>query len=210
MTKTIRFIGDIHGSYGMYAIRVMGVPDSVQVGDFGFGFGQSGSATYIDNVLYKYAQGSHRMIRGNHDNPDEMKKSNHFIPDGTIEGNVMYIGGAASIDKHMRTEGVDFWSKEESSDEELEALVKLYGKTKPNILVTHECPEFFSDRVMVPLVGGIANFRSRTREAFDRMYIVHKPKIHIFGHWHKDVDQVWGKTRMICLGIGSVLDLEVE
>jgi hypothetical protein len=148
------------------------------------------------------------MIRGNHDDPDEAALSSHFIPDGTFEDGIMFIGGALSIDKHMRTEGVDYWSGEESSPMELETLIKKYDEVRPRIVVSHECPEFFAREVMIPLVGGFTGLKSRTRDAFDAMFEIHQPESWIFGHWHRDHTEVYDGTAFTCLGICSTLDLE--
>lgn len=209
MTKTVRFIGDIHGIYGHYLKRLVGVNESVQVGDFGFGFGEAGRAEFIDE-MFSHGLGTHRMIRGNHDDPDEALKSKHFISDGTVEGNVMYVGGAASIDRAYRTEGVSWWANEESTEEELDELVAIYDKARPEILVTHECPEDFAVKTMIPLVHGISNFPSRTRVALQKMHDIAKPRLHIFGHWHVHASQVWKGTVMLCLPELGYADIEVE
>jgi hypothetical protein len=58
---------------------------------------------------------------GNHDNPYMCKQDMvGYISDGTVEGDVMYIGGAWSIDNpvappgwYRRTAGFDWWFDEE-------------------------------------------------------------------------------------------------
>lgn len=209
MTKTVRFIGDIHGAYIPYLSLIEGVKESVQVGDFGLGFGTRGEPTYVDSLFHDY-DGKHRFIRGNHDNPAACKKSSHWISDGHIENDIMFIGGAASIDRAWRTEGKDWWPTEELSIPALEGMIQLYDQVHPNIMVTHECPEFLAKEVMIPLVKGIDNFRSRTREAFDAMFSLRKPETWIFGHWHTPLDYMYRGTRFICLPINGYIDLEVE
>jgi predicted phosphodiesterase len=221
----IRFIGDIHGKYLPYLELTYKAEKSIQVGDFGFGFGTLGAASYVDSMIERdrIIQGNHRMIRGNHDKPAEAMLSKYFIKDGTIEivdgYKIMFIGGAASIDYMYRTEGVSWWRDEELSYEELENLIKIYEEEKPDILITHECPEFFAKDVMIPLVGGISDFKSRTRDALEEMYKIHSPKIHIFGHWHINLDfksplsrftslDGYSNTRFICLNELCYLDLD--
>jgi hypothetical protein len=209
----IRFIGDIHGKYAQYLSLIRSGIDTVQIGDFGVGFGPDGRSEFIDNMISSFGSPgfSHRFIRGNHDDPNEAKKSLHYIPDGTVEGPIMYIGGASSIDREWRTAGIDWWPDEELSYPELEELIASYETVKPDILVTHECPEFFAREAMIPLVNGFINFPSKTRQALDVMYAIHPPKIHIFGHWHKALDYIYPgtETRFICLNELEYIDMEV-
>src|SRR5260221_1403513 len=96
------FIGDIHGDISSYERIVNHFrKPSVQIGDFGFGFGYMREEhNYID------WRPDERFIRGNHDNPAVCAAQNGYIPDGTIEGNTMYLGGAWSIDHAWRTPGI--------------------------------------------------------------------------------------------------------
>ena len=208
----IRFIGDIHGNIPQYLDILDRMPDdvtaSVQIGDFGMGFGPNRRAEVVDPFL-DAIPGIHKFIRGNHDDPDECRRSTHYIEDGSVFGNTMYIGGAASIDKHLRTEGVDWWPGEEASVAELDALITKYEETKPNILVTHECPDFFANEVMIPYVNGYKNFRSMTREALDVMYSIRKPLLHIFGHWHKNLVHDYKGTRFVCLQELAYMDIDI-
>src|SRR5665213_1502007 len=104
-----RIIGDVHGRTLGYLNRITNVERSIQVGDFGFGFGTKGEAKFIDSLIDQMP-GEHLIIRGNHDSPLEIAKSSHYIPDGTVKGSTMFIGGASSIDREYRMPGVDWWS----------------------------------------------------------------------------------------------------
>ena len=205
----IRFIGDIHGKWNEY-VSLLDCERSVQVGDFGMGFANHDSD--MADAMFDIFPGEHRFIRGNHDSPDECRKSTHWIDDGTIEDGIMYIGGASSIDRAWRTAGVDWWHDEELSYEELYQVAEVYAQAKPNILVTHECPEFWATVAMIPLVRGNTNFPSRTRVVLDEMYAAHRPKLHIFGHWHHNlnyVDKGTG-THFVCLNELAFIDINTE
>lgn len=212
MSKKTRFIGDIHGNYIPWIAAAENSMRSVQVGDFGLGFGTKGLAAFVDSVVIDPIPGEHRFIRGNHDALYECKLSKNWIPDGTIEGPVMYIGGAGSIDRAWRTEGLNWWSDEELSISELDQMIETYAQAKPKVLVTHDCSEQFAKRVMMPLVNSTIDFPSRTRDAIDQMYLVKPPEVHIFGHWHHRVDYIDEQTgtRMICLGIDEYIDIDLE
>ena len=194
----MRFIGDIHGHIGPYLNLLTDCAESIQVGDFGLGFGDI-TAARVDDML----TGRHYFIRGNHDNPAECAKSNHWIADGHTERGMMFVGGADSIDKHMRTEGVSWWRDEELSYSDLGRMIEIYYANKPRVMVTHDAP--------AELVARLFNCHdaNRTRSAFDTMLNIHKPDIWIFGHWHRRVDTVVNGTRFICLAELEYIDLEI-
>jgi len=146
-----RIVGDIHGNFNEYSFYTLGIgrtrhmgdpvpPEkSVQVGDFGIGFYTPYWHESVNDWMEVHS--GHRFIRGNHDDPAMCKTMAGYIPDGTIEGDVMYIGGAWSIDREWRTEGKDWWPDEELSMQELEALIDVYRAAKPRVMFTHDCPE---------------------------------------------------------------------
>ncbi len=133
MTLT-RLIGDIHGlvnDYKVYAIGDFAGP-TIQLGDFGIGFGQSDY--WHESINDYHTVGKHRFIRGNHDNPEQCMQMSGCINDGNIEDDVMFIGGAWSIDNpvappgwYRRTAGVDWWFDEGShqSPQDVPGLVYL-------------------------------------------------------------------------------------
>jgi len=204
-----RIIGDVHGKYLSYLKLIENVERSVQIGDFGFGFGTRGEAKFIDSLIDQM-HGENLIIRGNQDPPSEIARSSHFIPDGTIKNSTMFIGGASSIDRQYRIPGVDWWEDEQLSQDELDQLIEVYREKKPRVLITHEAPE-----VLVPILvrdsifGSHVRENSRTRNAFDIMRTIHTPEIHVFGHWHTHMDSVIGGTRFICLNELEYIDLEI-
>jgi len=210
--KNIRFIGDIHGKLDQLD-KIVDHPNVVQIGDFGMGF-QPISALSVDTTITQQRNETNnrfRFIRGNHDDPAECAKSMYWIKDGTIEDNIMYIGGGLSIDKEFRTPGISWWDDEELSIDELYRMIELYELNSPEVMVTHECPESIANHVMIPAVSGHINIPSRTRDAFEVMLAIKPPKIWIFGHWHHSLDWVDSSTgtRFICLNELEYKDLEV-
>lgn len=197
--KTIRFIGDVHGKIGLYRtlLSIEPKPDTtIQVGDMGAGF----------VPLVEDPTNRHRFIRGNHDSPALCKAHPNWIEDGTVEGKMMFIGGALSIDRDMRTEGVDWWSDEELSISELSQIIDKYEATRPEVMVTHDFPESVVPH-MFHWYSKEARFQSRTRQAFDTMFQIHKPNMWIGGHWHFNADKTILGTRFICLNELSFIDI---
>jgi Icc-related predicted phosphoesterase len=211
----IRFIGDVHGKVSVLIDMLNDMPEDVtsviQVGDMGVGFGQSEHwHSRLDEALKSK---NARFIRGNHDDPNECENMESWIRDGHIENDMMFIGGAWSIDRHVRIEGINWWVNEELSYGELGRMVDVYSHVLPNVMVTHDCPrvaatKFFFD-VGRPLYGKEQK-GTRTSYALDSMFEIHKPKIHVFGHWHYDVDEVIDGTRFICLNELSYVDVDVQ
>ncbi len=218
----IRFIGDVHGKFRRYGTILDNSPyPTIQVGDMGVGFrhtqgprtGELCGGPPYDRMVEKDA----RFIRGNHDNPAYASRHTQFIPDGTVEGNMMFVGGALSIDKAYRIEDYSWWPDEELDPVALWQLDTPYQLHKPEIMVTHECPESIAAMIVgqIPDLrnGGAMKmdprFASRTRMAFERMLVVHKPKLWIFGHWHVSFDYLHEGTRFICLPELETIDVDV-
>ncbi|QIG70675.1 putative metallophosphoesterase protein [Rhizobium phage RHph_I1_18] len=205
MTKTW-FIGDIHGYWDRvlepFMEQIGTEAPVIQVGDVGIGFGDDSTAACFDDQFAAYQ--NLVFIRGNHDNPKEIANSSHYIEDGHFDGQIMYIGGANSIDRQWRTEGLDWWPEEELSYEELIDMIDKYAFIKPEVMVTHECPES-----VFAHFPGMYPIPSRTRQALDSMFAIHQPKIHIFGHYHIDFDQVINGTRFICVNQYKAIQLDI-
>jgi hypothetical protein len=199
----MRYIGDVHGKFSQYKnILKLGVP-TIQLGDMGVGFRHCGGprdGEFSANPPYDaMIEGGHRFIRGNHDNPSVCRNHTQCIKDGTVEGDVMYIGGALSIDREWRIEGYSWWADEELSQSELYAMMDIYEAAKPRIVVTHDCPEWVALTMEAMFHRGKLDISSRTRQAFDAMYGLHQPEVWCFGHWHHSFDEVINKTRFVCL-----------
>lgn len=203
--KTIRLIGDIHGDFEAYKELTRGSEFSVQVGDFGIGFA---GPYWHDRTNKFHSDGNHKFIRGNHDNPEKCKEMIGWISDGTIDENgIFYIGGAASIDRSIRTQDVDWWPEEELSIVELNKMIDLYEASTPDIVISHTFPygilrEMFVGESKILL-------KSRTELALQTMFEIHQPSHWIGGHWHMSrVANIMG-TEFRCLNIEEVYDLEL-
>lgn len=208
----IHLIGDIHGSYRHYHRQLDHYgKNTVQVGDLGIGFRRP-DGSYCPNPHYnKMVEGNHRFIRGNHDNPEICKRHTQYIPDGTFEDNIMYCGGAVSIDKEYRTEGYDWWSDEELKWDEFGSIFEEYKEKKPDVVVSHTAPSSLGDALAWASNRGYKlGIPSDTEAAFEHMLSIHKPKLWVFGHWHVNFDYEYNDTRFICLESGFVRTLNTE
>jgi hypothetical protein len=214
-----RLIGDIHGMVNDYKAYSIGNFDgpTIQVGDFGIGFGQSDY--WVESINNFHKDGTHRFIRGNHDKPSMCRSEMvGYIPDGTIENDVMFIGGAWSIDNpdaahgwYRRTEDVDWWADEQCSDEQFYRFIELYSIMKPRVMITHDCPQKISREMFfnTGIVKGV-EYKTRTAQAFDAMLDIHQPDFWVFGHWHHTMRHKYGNTTFMCLGELDYIDVDLS
>lgn len=222
MSKKIRIIGDIHGNkYDYELISSLSLnPDisgSIQLGDFGIGLG--GGDYWHESINSFMLKNKARMIRGNHDHPARCKSEMvGYISDGTVEGDVMYIGGAWSIDNpvappgwYRRTPGLDWWDDEECSDAEFEQFFETYKTVKPRVMITHDGPRKVTYEMFWGsgfITGPV--YPNRTSEWFDRFIDAHRPEFHFFGHWHRSMAYKHGNTTFVCLGELDTIDVDLS
>jgi predicted phosphodiesterase len=100
----IQFVGDIHGNIqAIDALRLNHTQYdlTIQVGDFGIGFGAEGYLGYFDPNLFK-------ILFGNHDNYFTLSQYPHNLGRFGIYNfngyKIFFIGGAWSRDWQCRTE----------------------------------------------------------------------------------------------------------
>ena len=192
-----RIIGDVHGHYKQYHLLLRKAQSTVQVGDFGFKY----------TTLLGVDARRHRILGGNHDNYDEVEKWPHFLGDYGVYsipefGDLFFVRGGVSIDRHLRTEGVNWWAEEELSMAECYAALAEYSKIKPNWVITHECP-----RSIVPYITESSLIiPSRTNQLLEQMFVTHQPNRWVFGHYHKSWNKVINGTHFTCLKELECLD----
>lgn len=214
---TTRFIGDVHGKYGPYKKIIAQRAGTIQVGDMGVGFRRIGG--YRDGEWaqnpphYAMLAGNHRFIRGNHDNPERCRAHSQFIPDGTVDKGVMFVGGGVSVDRAMRIEGYSWWKDEELSQKEADQMMTVFEYEKPRVMVTHDCPESVAlelARLSMRVNKLDPQHSSINRQLFEAMWQKSPPQLWIFGHWHYSFDQVVNGTRFICLAELEYRDLDIQ
>lgn len=196
--------GDTHGSFQrlnfeLHKRFIITQSLIIQVGDFGVGFYNERYYTNefakLNKQLAKYGN-TLIVIRGNHDNPEwfdgRVNLSNlKLVPDYTVlytvKGNILCIGGEASIDYKQRTEGEDFWREELPiyNEESLHLLPEI------SYVITHGMPE-----VVYPYVKykcddkEINEYASLSRKILGRIWAYlsfNQPSIKSWycGHYHE-------------------------
>ena len=187
-------IGDVHGKYDRYhkiIRRTEDHPYTVQLGDFGFKY----------DTLKNVDHTKHVIIAGNHDNYDICNNYLHFLSDYGYMVNFngidfFYYRGAYSIDRQYRTIGVDWWSQEEVKIEQFLKARELYREIKPDIVLTHDCPQNIAS---IMLNGQGRLYENITGWALQELFNIHQPKLWLFGHWHQSRTVEYGGTKFVCL-----------
>lgn len=190
----ITLIGDLHGKYEKYhriLSRTEENPYTLQIGDFGFKY----------DTLKNVDHTKHLILPGNHDNYDVCYKYRHFLQDYGYMINFndidfFYYRGANSIDKQYRTIGIDWWDREEVKIENFMKARELYRDIKPDIMISHDCPQDIAYKMLGPEQRIYENI---TSWALQELYNIHQPKLWFFGHWHKSRKIQHGNTQFICL-----------
>jgi hypothetical protein len=190
----ITLIGDLHGKYKRYheIIREKDRhPYTVQLGDFGFDY------TTLDNVDPK----NHVFIGGNHDNYDKATGVPHYLGDYgyTVNFNgidFFYYRGAYSIDRIYRTIGIDWWEQEQLNIEGFMKARELYRQVKPDVVLTHDCPESLVPYLLSP---DARIYQNNTSWALQELFNIHQPKFWRFGHYHRKWRKVINGTDFRCL-----------
>lgn len=191
------FIGDVHAKFSRYLSLVEQHEETFQVGDFGVGFG-------IDPPTVSLA---HKFIRGNHDCREDCYQQMSYLGDyGFWKQDVFFVGGGFSIDRAHRTEGVNWWPNEELSESQMRVAENIYAAEKPNIVVSHCCPKI----IQCLLFNFPRVYDNRTIQLFDRLWMIHKPKLWVFGHYHRSRDQVVDGCRFVCLDELEAKEINLE
>lgn len=205
-------LGDIHGDFeqikkAMHRYRRDHIP-VFSVGDVGLGFPyqKKQKGIWVPDPTKKDPESFDplfRFVRGNHDSPEVCRAHPNYLGDYGVEPQtgIFFISGAMSVDRGHRTQGLDWWPDEELSINELNAAIDLYEKTRPSVVISHDCP--------LSVYGHLRTHhqhdKSRTAQALEAMWQIHRPDIWCHGHHHV----VWQKkingTLFVCAAINQTL-----
>ena len=182
-------IGDVHGKFEAYHELTKRNKYTFQLGDFGYSNTLQKFSLLVDPIYHKFGQ-------GNHDQHDQLKYTKGFIGRyGSFSHGISFfwVGGAYSIDMHLRTvnqrkgEPPTWFPEEQLSFVESQLCFDEYLREKPEVVISHECPNFVNigDPMMTAAFGLPSNFASYTAQFLTSLFRVHKPEMWIFGHHHR-------------------------
>jgi len=201
--KPLLFLGDHHGNWSelFFLAENKNLENChiISVGDLGIGFKYKKEYEYnLAKKLDEYFKERNITfygIRGNHDNPYFFKGKNRICCDNfeliedytVVEYNgkkIQFIGGAISIDRLARREGISYWSGEHVN----------FNKDKcekVDILVTHTAPSWCFPQQFNELVYGWAREDKQLLEELtnergimNEMFELCAPTFHLYGHFH--------------------------
>lgn len=208
----IGLLGDTHGQtrwtlFALWNFHYHGIDTIVQLGDFGISNTQSGHA-FLKRVrlgLKNYGQTMY-VVPGNHEDYDYI----HSIPvneDGWQElrngillaprghrwqwedTSFVALGGAASVDRHWRTNAKgskSWWAEEALMPDD---VTKVAEGGYADIMVSHDAP--FCRVIDEKIRGNPLGFKQwdleyahENRKLFDQAFHAVAPKAVIHGHYH--------------------------
>lgn len=105
-----------------------------------------------------------------------------------IDGKTLFImGGATSVDKILRKEGISWWPQEEPAQENYEEALENLKKAGYSVdyIITHTCPEKVR-KESFSVFDGFVEYSSPVEQFLDEVYDNVSYKKWFAGHFHID------------------------
>lgn len=185
-------IGDLHGNFGPMNDFISTLNESkdyifLQCGDWGYfpGYVKFQKLRLKNNMMMFWCP-------GNHEHWDKLEKLGleitellpnlFYCPFGTsitlpTDDKVLFVGGADSIDKAARIEGVSWFRQEIITYAEIN---RLNEDEQYDIIISHTAPEYFNLDL-----GPIPGYKDCSCDALNLVHDFYNPKLWIFGHFHQ-------------------------
>lgn len=220
-------VGDIHGYWPLLnPFLNKKKPDIVfQCGDFGYWPKFDSTDIISDNPIrrnqkpwnlfgIKAPNTTIYFCDGNHEDHWELKKFGnkvsviydkiYYMPRGSIlelpDGrNVLFIGGADSIDKYYRTIGYDWFPEEVINFKDFDRVIRsIKYIQKIDIVISHTAPtEFFNELKKKFVISN--KLIDPSCEALSQILEIVKPDLWYFGHFHESTEGIYKNTKWFCL-----------
>lgn len=212
--QKVMIVGDTHGVFNLLKSLVRRHNPSLvlQVGDFGYWpnhgmrLPKLGFRDIADNVVpVHFCDGNHenhwRLMDIVSNGKDlELSWGVFYQPRGSVltlpDGRtVLFAGGAASIDRDMRTPGIDWFPQEIFTDEEFRTLFPDVETV--DIVISHTAPESVT---LPPRLD--KTFYDPSRRVLELVLHRYKPKLWFCGHFHIAFTQklLGGECTFMALG----------
>jgi len=214
---SIFILGDIHGNLKPIKrwCKDFSMPGDtiIQVGDFGCGFLHYKAIKAVADRLDK-KECKMLVVRGNHDNPCKFNCSIGpitFLQSNCVrevEGNkILFMGGAISIDRSVRTVDEDWWPGE-GYQHDIEFLKQVKDI---DTVITHAAPlraaPFFKP-IFIKEDSLLQEDLQREKDTLEEAYNILSENNNItnwyFGHYHISYFADIGNTKFTCLDINEI------
>lgn len=192
----VLLVGDIHSDFLSFEslattvlTRVDGIERIVQVGDFGFWPEEQEWHIYRKSALPVPVF----FIDGNHENHLSLRQAAldepgrvspmfdaAYIPRGTIEDQILYIGGATSIDRPVRVEGQDWFPEENLTEEQVSVIVHRLREKQVSTIIAHETTRGAFPLIRRPEWAMV----DRNRDLLEEVFLAARPRLYVHGHYH--------------------------
>ena len=219
------FLGDVHAESPLMRDFLNSEEKyCLQLGDFGFIFKYNDWKwnRFLNHFEKNYPNKMIFTVLGNHENYDSIEKmpvkdmfgarcrkirSNVYAVERgeilSIEGlNILCIGGADSIDKAWRQDGISWWAQEKISDTDVKKTVEKGLTCSFDMICSHAMPAFFMLQNFTPC------FQTGSEFSLEKIYCDiennggHIP-LWIGGHVHNSIDMTYNDTLFRSLDIGE-------
>lgn len=122
-----------------------------------------------------------------------MKKGSMLmLPDGR---QVLFMGGAESVDKYLRKPKFDWFKQELITDSDMENLPS--SDTRIDIVISHTAPLEFV--LQEKSISSPQNTTDPSRVYLSRILAAYHPREWYFGHWHLYRNGIYQQCRWTCL-----------
>lgn len=220
-------LGDHHGDWNelFYRIQTLKLKNCyiISVGDCGIGFADKRKQIKQVEKLNKEFKTNNiyfKAIRGNHDDPAYFKNELRICLENfelledytTYEYNsktIQFIGGAISIDRTGRKEGVSYWKDEKVTFKK--DMCKVV-----DILVTHTAPSWCFPQYFNEMVYGWAREDAYLLEdltdergVLNEICKLCKPKLHFYGHFHSSCLEEFDGCKHKLLDIDELYEVNI-
>jgi len=157
-----------------------------------------------------------RVAGDNERSPVQLGESLFYMPRGSVveigKLRTLVMGGAVSIDRLMRTDGVDWFMDEALDNADIHAGQQAEGI---DVMLGHDAPSGWNipgltdpHRMSAAWRAQLPNcyeHRDRLREVFE----VAQPRLYVHGHYHSGyeltTDESWGPVDVVGLGCNMTL-----
>jgi len=213
MRSEILIVGDVHGDFGtLNQLMNKKKPKIVlQCGDFGYwprfrDFRLKAPLPPEGCKLY-WCDGNHEDFEVLYRREtDELWPGVIYKPRGSVltlpDGrNILFMGGAQSIDKESRTNRISWFEEEEICQRDINNLPDVHI----DIVISHTCPVEFDkvDKWVSLNKQFLPEYNTKvgdwSRKALSFVLEKYRPQKWYYGHWHTHLTDVYEGCEWMCL-----------